>query len=304
MYVLLDGAVMLVLLYLLRRLSMPATNIIWYAWCPLPITEVGVAGHQDVAGVLLLLGAFALMTHERWRKCAVLLVASALTKGFPFLLLPLFVRRFGWRFAVIAGIAMVYLGLPLWVYLSDFLHGMQQYLGTVHVNSGLFNAVNVLLSLAMRKYHYILASRLSDLAILAAVVWSVGTRPQSDQEMIRRAIVVLATCILVVPTLFPWYLFWILPLVVIYKPSPSAAFIALSGTVVLLYSYYSARMPYWWTPIVEYAPFYALLWWEWRKGYWRGPAASPAGAPPSPSRFDDPSREARLPLDSAGAAVD
>lgn len=302
MYVLLDGGVILTILYLLRRLSLPAANVIWYAWCPLPITEVGIAGHQDVAGVLLMLLALALMTHERWRKCAVFLVASALTKGFPLLLLPLFTRRFGWRFAVIAGIAMVYIGLPLWVYLPDFLHGMQQYLGTVHVNSGLFNALNVLLGLVMRHYHYIITSRVSDLAILAAVIWSAWTMPESNQEMIRRVIMVLAACLLVVPTFFPWYLLWILPLVVIYKPQPSAAFIALSGTVVLLYTYYIAKMPYWWTPIAEYAPFYALLLWEWRKGYWRGPAASPAGAPPSASRFDDTSRGARLPLDTAGVA--
>lgn len=305
MYVALDTGVMLVLLYLLRRLSRPAINIIWYAWCPLPITEVGVAGHQDVAGVLLMLVAFALMTHERWRKCAVFLVAAGLTKGFALLLLPLFARRFGWRFAVVAGIAMVYLGLPLWVYLPDFLHGMEQYLGNVHVNSGLFNAVNVLLGLAMRHYHYIITSRISDIAILAAVIWSAITRPKTDHETIRRSIVVLATCLLVVPTLFPWYLLWILPLVVIYRARVSAAFIVLTGTVALIYTYYIAKMPYWWTPVAEYVPFYALLWHEWRSGYWRGPAtASPEEAPPSPSRFDGPSRETRVPLDTAGATAD
>jgi hypothetical protein len=304
-FVVMDGGVILLLVSLLRRLNLPVANVIWYAWCPLPITEVGLAGHQDTVGVFMLMAAFVLMTQQRWRKCAVVLVAAGLTKGFALLLLPLFTRRYGWKFAVVAAISLLYLGLPLWVYLPDFLHGMQQYLSTVHVNSGLFNGFNVLLSLVMRHYHYLITTRVSDLAILAAVAWSAFSRPQTDHEMVRRAVIVLATCLLVVPTMFPWYLLWILPLIAAFKPRPSAAFIVLAGSTALLYTYYIARMPYWWTPLAEYVPFYALLWYEWRTGYWRGlEATSPVIAPFAPSRSDGSPREERVPLDAAGAAAD
>ncbi len=148
LYTLFDLGVIGLLLQILKRLRRPLTQVIWYAWCPLPITEVALAGHQDIVGVFFLLLAFTLaMRSERtvgWAALA--LVAAALTKGFALLLLPLFARVHGRPFVLWAACGLVYLGMPLWVYLPQFLHGMHQYLENVHVNSGLFNWVNLALS--------------------------------------------------------------------------------------------------------------------------------------------------------------
>ncbi len=238
------------------------------AWSPLPITEVGIAGHQDVIGTLLLTAAILLMTHNRARACALTLAAAALTKGFPILLLPMFMRKFGSRFAIFAGLCLLYLNLPLWVYLPEFLHGMKQYLGYVHVNSGAFNSLNTLLAYVTAA-HFDITNRLCDLAILLAVFWSVRTPVWDSKELIRRSIVVLATCLLSVPTLFPWYILWLLPLAVIVHRRPPASFILLSGTVSLIYTYYLYKTPIWWVPLVEYVPFYLVLLWELHTGYWR-----------------------------------
>ena len=60
-YVLFDCGVMMLALMLLYLLERPAWQIVWYAWCPLPITEIALAGHQDVIGVFFLLLTFGLV---------------------------------------------------------------------------------------------------------------------------------------------------------------------------------------------------------------------------------------------------
>ena len=263
-YTLFDFAVIGLLLQLLKRQRRPLTQVIWYAWCPLPITEVAMAGHQDIVGIFFLLLAFTLvMRSERlvgWAALA--LVAAALTKGFALLLLPLFARVHGRPFAVWAIFGLVYLGMPLWVYLPQFLHGMHQYLENVHVNAGLFNWVNLALVPVFRHAHYAVAEKLSDLAIVAIVVWSVWRPVESYSDLLRRSFAVLAVTLLVIPTLFPWYLLWTLAFVPLLGRRPLYSFVLLSGLSVLLYTFYISIMPYRWTPLAEYLPFYLLLAWE------------------------------------------
>ena len=274
LYMLFDLGVIGLLLQILKRLRRPLTQVIWYAWCPLPITEVSLAGHQDIVGIFFLLLAFVLvMRSDRtvvW--AAVALVAAAMTKGFALLLLPLFARVHGKPFALAAACGLVYFGLPLWIYLPQFLHGMNQYLENVHANSGVFNWVNLFLSLFSPRWGYKITEKLSDLAILGVVYWSVRRPVTSYVELLRRSFVVLAVTLLVIPTLFPWYLLWTLAFVPLLGRRPMYSFVLLSGLSVLLYTYYVSMTAYRWTPLAEYVPFYLVLAWEIRRA--RGAGAS------------------------------
>lgn len=275
LYLLFDYGVVGLLLVILRRLGRPLIQVVWYAWCPLPITEVSLAGHQDIVGVFFLLAAFALaMRPQRPDSCgpwkylggvALLLAASVMTKGFSLLLLPLFTRAHGRAFAVWAVCGLLYLGMPLWVYLPQFLHGMHQYLENVHVNSGLFGWTNLGLSFATKRWHYWLTEKLSDAALLGVTLWSVRRPVGSYAELLRRSFVVLAVTLLVIPTLFPWYLLWTIVFVPLLGRKPLYAFVLLSGLSALLYVYYYSMQAYWWVSVAEYGPFYALLAWEFWK---------------------------------------
>ena len=277
-YTLFDFGVIGLLMLLLKRLKRPLTQVVWYAWCPLPITEVAMAGHQDIVGVFFLLLAL-LLAMRKGRAVvwiALALVAAALTKGFALLLLPLFARVHGRAFVLWAVCGLVYFGMPMWVYLPQFLHGMNQYLETVHVNSGAFNWVNMTLSLLTRRWHYVITEKLSDIAILAVMGWSVRRPVVSYEDFLRRAFAILAVTLLVIPTLFPWYLLWTLAFVPLLGKRPLYSFVLLSGLSALLYTYYISMMPYWWTPIAEYLPFYLLLAWEIYRA--KNPGASLASA--------------------------
>ena len=273
LYMLFDFGVIGLLLVILKRLNRPLTQVVWYAWCPLPITEVSLAGHQDIVGIFFLLLAFALAMRPQpgagWKYVpwiALALVAAVMTKGFALLLIPLFVRVHGRAFAVWTVCAMVYLGMPLWVYPKEFLHGMNQYLMNVHANSGLFGWVNLGLSLLVKHphrpgydWHFALTEKLSDAAILGVTYWSVRRPVECYLDLLRRSFVVLAVTLLVIPTLFPWYLLWTTALLPLLGRKPLYSFVLLSGLSVLLYTYYYAFQAYWWVSLAEYGPFYVLL---------------------------------------------
>ena len=264
LYMLFDFGVIGLLLVILKRLGCPLTQVIWYAWCPLPITEVSLAGHQDIVGVFFLLAAFALAMRggKTVPWVALLLAASVMTKGFSLLLIPLFVRVHGRAFAVWAVCGLLYLGLPLWVFLPEFLHGMHQYLENVHVNAGMFGWVNIGLSLVTKHWHYPITEKLSDAAILGVTYWSVRRPVDSYAELLRRSLIVLGVTLLVIPTLFPWYLLWTLAFVPLVEQKPRFAFVLLSGTSILMYTFYYSMQAYWWVSVAEYGPFYVMLVWE------------------------------------------
>ncbi len=259
-YVLFDLGVVALLLRLLLWLRRPLAQVLWYAWCPLPVAEIALAGHQDIVGVFCLLLALDVLLRRRAVVGgAVVLAASILTKGFALLLVPLFVRTYGRRFTVAIGLALLYLGLPMWVYLPMFLHGMTQYLDNVHANAGLFHWLNLALLPISRRHHFDITEKISDLVIGAAALWAARTPAPTDGSLVRRAFAVLAIALLVIPSLFPWYLIWPLALMPLLGRRPSYAFVLLTGLSVLIYTYYVSIKAYWWTPLAEYGPFYAAL---------------------------------------------
>ena len=260
LYVLFDLGVIVLILRGLAWLKRPLAQVIWYAWCPLPITEIALAGHQDIVGVFCLLLALDLLLRRRAVVYgAIALAASVLTKGFALLLVPLFVRSYGRRFALAVGLALLYLGLPMWVYLPMFLHGMTQYLDNVHANAGLFHWVNLALTPVSRRHHFDITERISDIVIAGTALWAAWIPVATDDALVRRAFVVLSVTLLVIPTLFPWYLIWPLALMPLLGRRPSYAFVLLTGLSVLIYTYYISIKAYWWTPLAEYGPFYAAL---------------------------------------------
>ncbi|MEO7720092.1 MAG: hypothetical protein ABIY70_28215, partial [Capsulimonas sp.] len=277
-YTLLDIGVVMMILIMLGMLKRPLTSIIWYAWCPLPITEVALAGHQDVVGVFFLMLAFLLVLRRASaNRIAVALTCAILTKGFALLLIPLFWRRYGKAFLVPAAISLGILSLPLLFCLPEFLHGMQQYLKTVHVNSGLFQWSDMALKHITRA-HYQIAAILSDIAIIAIALWSVRRPVNTDQELMRRSFIVLSATLMVVPTLFPWYLVWVTPFLCLIGRRPSWALVLLVFLIGLLYTYYISIQFHWWTPVLEYAPFYLVLAWEYLT--WRNRRRNPDGQLP------------------------
>jgi alpha-1,6-mannosyltransferase len=92
-----DAMTMVFIVLLLRRLERPLTQVVGYAWHPLPIWEIGNAGHVDALMVaLMMLGLWLAFTGRPLRATAAIAFA-ALVKPFAWLALPAAWRPWDWR---------------------------------------------------------------------------------------------------------------------------------------------------------------------------------------------------------------
>ncbi|MCP4683995.1 MAG: glycosyltransferase family 2 protein [bacterium] len=102
------------------------------------------------------------------------------------------------------------------------------------------------------------------LLFTSATVFAVFYR-RSATDVYFRALCIFGAYVLFTPTLFPWYLVWLLPLLMLYR-RPS--FLVLTGICLLSYHVLIAEytlgmwLEHWYLRALEYLPFYAVLAYE------------------------------------------
>ena len=100
-----------VIIDLLRRLQLPATAVVAWAWHPLAIWEIANSGHVEALMVALLMLGVWLLVRSRAVAGAVAVALAALVKPYAVVALPAFWRPWDWRvpLAVAAAVALCYL---------------------------------------------------------------------------------------------------------------------------------------------------------------------------------------------------
>jgi sorbitol-specific phosphotransferase system component IIC len=96
---------------LLRRLDLPATGVVAYAWHPLAIFEVANSAHVEALMIALMMVGVWLLVCARRVLGAVVIALAMLVKPYALFVLPAFWRRWDWRvpLAVVAAILICYL---------------------------------------------------------------------------------------------------------------------------------------------------------------------------------------------------
>jgi hypothetical protein len=97
---------------LLRRLDLPVTAVVAYAWHPLVVWEVANNGHVDALMVALLTGGVWLLVRARPLAGAVALALAAVVKPYALVALPAFWRPLRWRLPLAVGAIIVLCYLP------------------------------------------------------------------------------------------------------------------------------------------------------------------------------------------------
>lgn len=256
--VLFDLGSLLVLLALLRARGQPAAHALLYAWCPLVVIEFAGIGHNDSAAVFALLLANFLIIRGRPSVSIVALAASVLTKWFAVPLLLVFFRRTGVRglllFAAAAGLAF----LPFLDAGWSLFAGVSAYVQHWRNNASLFDLLRLVTG-SDAAAGILTATALGGLALVLAA---------KRAEPLRASYLLLAVLLLLSPSVFPWYLTWLIPFLCFY---PSAGFLLWTATIFLSYHVlidYTA-LGTWhydpWLVTLEYAPVFALLLWGMRR---------------------------------------
>jgi hypothetical protein len=259
LFVLFDLATLLLLLRLLRARGRPSAHAIVYAWSPLVIVETAHSGHLDAMGVcLLVLGVYGLSV-QRPRVAGVAFAGALLVKYLAAVFVPFLFARRRW-FALSALAALVVVGyLPFAGAGGHLLDSLRAYGGRWWFNGPPYMALAGILGDPAMSRRLLLAA-----GIVFALVASIRERDPA-----RYGFLVVGCALLLSPTVYPWYLVWIIPFLCLF---PNRAWILFSGLVALSYQVWTVydRSGAWIVPTrflaLEYLPFYGLLAWDAARG--------------------------------------
>ncbi len=252
MFSLFNLGTVLLLFRLLRRRGLPAAQAVVFAWNPLVLVETALSGHVDAMAAFFLVLALELWEsgHRVWS--AVAMGGSALVKYLALATLPWMARRrhIGAALVIVLVVAAGY--VPFWSAGTRLLMSLRLYTNTWYFNGVPFFALSSWLG------SQDLARRLLLSGGVAFVLWAA----MRERDLSRFVYLTIGCALLISPTVYPWYLLWIAPLLALF---PTRAWIAFSALVMLSYAvwnFYSATGAWvlpGWLLALEYAPFYGLL---------------------------------------------
>ena len=252
----LDLATVALLLFILSAANRPLQHVLIYAWNPAVLIAFSLSGHNDSLAIATLLGAVIfLIIGGRDVLSIGFLAISTLSKFFPIILLPAFLRRSRWGFAgIFAGVIL--LGyLPFLSARGHLFRGLSDFAGQWEGNDSLFR----LFLAAGNTAHQ--AQFVAGVILLVLIVYVLKSR----MDIFCEGLVILTGLLFLSSNAFPWYFTWIVPFLCL---SPSPALLLMTVTCVMGYSPvigYAAGGSFSNSPlmqVLEYLPVFALLGFE------------------------------------------
>ncbi len=231
-------------LWLLSRRVGPRFLML-YAWNPLVILAAAGQAHTEAAVVLFLVAAWMLAQRSRGGLAAAALTAAGLIKLYPFVLLPLLWRRFGWRSVWPAGLTIAVVSWP-YVHpdaVTNILASLDLYVRYFEFNAGFYYGVKKIFAIATGDdWSKQLGPALRWLFLASLpVIFYLDARLSWP---IRRSMVAVVGVFFVCSTtIHPWYLLPLLALAAPAKP-PSWHWLWLGLASVGTYLLY-VDGPYW-----------------------------------------------------------
>ena len=261
LFLLTEAALIWILLRLLKLYGRHSGDILFYAWNPLVVVEIAGSGHHDACVVALLLAATFLALTAQHRRAVLALAGSILCKLYPATSLPFFFKRIGWRHLVWLPLILVAGYLPYASAGSRLFSALLYYRGKWRFNGFLF----------MQLSEQLKNERQVEQLMLLVVGVVIGACLYLGLDLLEQLYWTTGAVLLCAPTLFPWYLIWMVPFLCFF---PNPAWLLLTALSPL--SYYV--LIDWWTLGVwrqsnlflrlEYYPFYGLLIWNFLR-VWR-----------------------------------
>jgi hypothetical protein len=240
---------------LLDFARLPRSNILIYAWNPIPVWEFAGSGHVDAIAIGFVALSLLLAATSRPGRAAAALAAATLTKFLPIVLVPILWRRWNKTFAAIFLALLILLYVP---YLSvgtgvlGFLSGYNAQEG-IDTGTGIFlySALTQILPLPADGVRIYLAALALLLLAMAAVVFL--AKSTSPRLAAQRFMLLAGTIMVGLSPHYPWYYPWLL-IPACLLPLPSILYLVTAS--VLLYLNPTHTKLLW--PAVVYIPCIAL----------------------------------------------
>ena len=246
------------LLALLRRLGQPPARALWYLLNPLVIVELTGNIHFEALLICLWLLAIWLLGRGRGAWSAGVLGLAVGTKLLPVLMLPLLVRRLGWRRAVgygaVAGATVAALFAPFVsvALVRNLGRSLELYFHSFEFNASVYYLLRAV-GYYFKGYNIIatLGPALAATAAAAGLLLAYFERRPTLATLPRALLLFLTAYYLLATTVHPWYL---TPLVALSVLTSYRYALVWSGLAVLSYAAYqtSAYIENLWLVGLEY----------------------------------------------------
>jgi hypothetical protein len=261
-----DAGSIALLMLLLKHLGIHRSHVLFYAWHPLVVVELGISGHLDGLMLPFVLLAFLWMMQKRPWLVGTSLAIATLIKLYPAILLPVLYRKGDWTMPLVFG-GLVGLGYLLYLGAGVQIIGyLPYYLAPDEFhNLGLRPILMWLVGL-FTEYPFPYVKGLSTALLLLVMVHCVRQPDKSPPQAVQWGIGLIALYLTVVaPSVFQWYLVWLMALVTLTQSWLTPAWLYWSWSVNLDYL---ETLPMFTDAlyrlhIIEYAPIFL-----WIIGYW------------------------------------
>ena len=219
MKILLVGCELVGILFLgltLRRLELPLSSIILYAWNPLMIKVFAGSGHADAILVAAICLTAYFVVRGSKSLAAIAFGLAILAKLSPIFLLPFIVRRVGWLRSLLVG-AVVFVGyLPFLSAGENLFAGFLKFAREWQFNPGAFALIRWFANFISTDSADT-ARKICAVLILAIIAWLVWRDDSSEKYFVKASAIVLGALVILSPTVMPWYLSWVLPFAVLAR---------------------------------------------------------------------------------------
>jgi rSAM/selenodomain-associated transferase 2 len=224
-------------------------HLLWYVANPLVLVYVAGEAHLDIVQAAFLVWALYFIGSRKPVAGFLALGMAAVSKYLAVAALPFVMKRsnrHAWLAVIIAGISFLpFVHDPQALFQSLVVFGSR-----MHYNDGLAEILRFFLgSLAYPVFALILLSLLTMIYLFV-------------HDTLRSVYLAMGTLLLCLPTLHPWYLLLMAPLMVVY-PSRAWLYLMLAtiATLPVLTTEYQTGVFHEnkWFKLIEYLPFYGLL---------------------------------------------
>jgi alpha-1,6-mannosyltransferase len=265
------GSIALLLL-LLKRLDLPPSYILLYAWHPLVIVELGISGHLDGLMLPFVLLAFLCMMHNRSWLVGASLAIAVLIKLYPAILLPALYRKGDWPMPL-AFFGLASIGYLLYLDAGPQIIGfLPYYIAPDEFYNLSLRPILMWLVGLITGNPFLWVKWVSSAILVLVMVYCVRQIQKPPQQAVQWGVGLIALYLMLVsPSVFQWYLIWLLALVTLTQSWLTPAWLYWSWAVNLDYL---EALPLFTNAlyrvhIVEYVPVFAWIigyWWVVRSG--------------------------------------
>jgi alpha-1,6-mannosyltransferase len=272
MILLADALSIALLMCLLKHLGMHRSHVLLYAWHPLVIVELGISGHLDGLMIPFVLIAFLWLAQKRPWLVGASLAMATLIKLYPAILLPVLYRKRGWTMPLVF-CGLVGLGYLLYRDAGQQIIGyLPHYIAPDEFHNLSLRPILMRLAGIVTENPFPYVKWLSVTLLLLVMVHCLRQPHKSPSQAVQWGVGLIALYLMLVsPSVFPWYLVWLLALVTLTQSWLTPAWLYWSWAVNLDYletlpmftdALYRVH-------IVEYVPVFLWIigyWWLTRSG--------------------------------------